>query len=576
MSASHLKWVKSRGGESSMNVTLKVKYHWDLRDFYRVDKPYDGFGDVTKLNIYSDEKKDEKKKSHRVYSGRIVRAVSCDHPILVDPCRVGSCLVEMDLSSRYMVVGDAWRGTDFQGIVRRLSEKSIYALTEVQRHDVNAVKLMIEKSYYTDDGELEDTTFTDNLSPENMAEAGFVFVRDGVVCCYHGYIGRHKHYTNISSEWHGCQTSPTLRHQELFNSPPCIELKKCQFPILTTESGEDATGATYRMLIPGGVGGHPKVGCNAAMLVTNKNHELPVMDRETAQHEVLLVIIDTLKKKIRNRVEKSNIGIPDFTQQAQQLIYLEHFIPLFGKLQLATERLIMLMNRVQLQLADKDDKDTIRKKTDEIAEALKVDGIKKEMGKIIEAITDYEKANFLSVMTKYPAYLKRVGNIDGMPGLDIVEQELVKLSETYSEHFFQDGFFNRVINTSDFDDLFAKFQHLFWNRSDDNKLIVDITASRSELLKSINAVHEKVEELLTIYLEACKSNVSVDSGNPAQTLQSPLLGEIVPDWLKPASLASGQTSIARGKTKNAFRLPNCCITGWLTDANHVLHRHLPP
>ncbi|MGI2029359.1 hypothetical protein [Endozoicomonas acroporae] len=559
-----------------MNVTLNVKYYWGLRDFYREDKPYDGFGNVTKLNIHSDVKKDENRKVHRVDTGRIVRAVSCDHPILVDPCRVGRCLVEMDLSSRYMVVGDAWCGTDFQGIVRSLSEKRIYVLTEVQRHDVNAVKPMIENSYYTDDGELEDTTFTDNLSPANMAEAGIQFLRDGVVGCHYAYIGCHKHYMNISSEWHGCQTTPTLRHQELFNGPPCIELKKYQFPMLTNESGEDATGATYRMLIPGGVGGHPQAGCNAAMLVTNKNHELPVLNRETAQHEVLLVIIDTLKKKIKNRIEKSNIGILDFTQQAQQLIYLEHFTPLFSKLQLATERMIMLMKRVQLQLADKDDKDAIGKKIDKIAEALKVDGIKKEIGKIIDVITDYEKANFLSVMTKCPAYLKRVGDIDGMPGLDIIEQELVRLSETYSEHFFQDDFFNRVINTSDFDDLFAKFQHLFWNRSDDNKLIVDITASRSELLKSINAVHEKVEELLTIYLEACKSNVSVDSAHPAQTLQSPLFGEIVPDWLKPASPASGQTSIARGKTKNAFRLPNCCVTGWLTDANHVLHCHLPP
>ncbi|MBO9484101.1 hypothetical protein [Salinisphaera sp. G21_0] len=345
-----------------MNVALNVKYYWGLRDFYREDKPYDGFGDVTKLNIYSEEKKDENRKVHRVDTGRIVRAVSCDHPILVDPCRVGSCLVEMDLSSRYMVVGDAWCGTDFQGIIRSLSEKRIYALTEVQRLDVNAVKPMLEKSYYTDDGELEDTTFTDNLSPANMAEAGVKFLRDGVVGCHYAYIGCHKHYMNISSEWHGCQTTPTLRHQELFNSPPCIELKKCQFPVLTTESGEDATGATYRMLIPGGVGGHPQVGCNAAMLVTNKNHESPVMNRETAQHEVLLVIIDTLKKKIRSSIEESNIGIPDFTQQAQQLIYLEHFTPLFGKLQLATERMIMLMNRVQLQVADKDDKDVIRKK----------------------------------------------------------------------------------------------------------------------------------------------------------------------------------------------------------------------
>ncbi|WP_257296635.1 hypothetical protein [Endozoicomonas sp. YOMI1] len=554
-----------------MHVTFNVKYNCGQRGFYREDNSYDGFGNVTRLNIY-----DEKRKACLFDTVPVVRAVSCDHPILVDPCKVSSCLVEMDLSSRYMVVGDEWRGTDFHRIIRRLQERRIYALTEVQRHDFNPVKSMIEKSYYTDDGELRDSTFKDNLSPANMAEAGIKFVRNGVVSCYYGYIGSHKHYMRVSSEWHGCQSTPTIRHQELFNSPPCIELKKYQFPVLSTESGEDVTGATYRMLIPGGVGGHPQVGCNAAVLVTNKNHELPVMDGETAQHEVLLVIIDTLKKKIRNRIEESNIGILDFAQQAQQVIYLEHFTPLFGKLQLATDRLIMLMNQFQLQVEDKDDKDEIRKKIDEIAEALKVDGIKKEMEEIIGAITNYEKANFVSTMINCPAYLKRKAEIDGMPDLNIVEQELVKLREVYSKHFFLDDFFNRAVNTEDFNDLFADFQHCFWNGSDDNRLIVDITVSRTELLKSINAVHEKVEELLTIYLEACKSEVPAVSDNPAQTLQSPLLGEIVPNRLNSASLVSGQTSISRGKTKNAFRLPNCCVTGWLTDANHVLHCHLPP
>ena len=566
--------VKTRVGERQMNVTFNVKYNWDRRNFYCEGKPYDGFGNVTRLNLNSDEKK----QAQFVDTGRVVRAVSCDHPILVDTCKVSSCLVEMDLSSRYVVVVDEWRGTDFQQIIRRLQEKRIYVLTEVQRHDFNPVKSMLEKSYYTNDGDLRDSTFKDNLSPANMAEAGIEFLRKGVVCCYYGYIGGRNHYMSVSSHWHGCESTPKIRHQELYKSPPCIEIKKSQFPILTTESGADATGATYRMLIPGGVGGHPEVGCNAAMLVTNKNNESPVMDSETAQHEVLLVIIDTLKKKIRRRIEKSNIGILDFAQQAQQLIYLEHFTPLFGKLQLATDRFIKLMNQFQLQVADKDDKDEIRKKIDEIAEALKVDGINKEMGEITDAITNYETANFFSTMIKCPAYLKRMVEIDGdgMPGLDIVEQKLVKLSEIYSKHFFLDDFFNRVVNTADFNDLFADFQHYFWSRSDDNGLIIDIMVSRTELLKSINAVHEKVEELLTIYLEACKSEVPAVSDNPAQTLQSPLLGKIEPNRLNSASLASGQTYISRGKRKNAFRLPNCCVTGWLTDANHVLHCHLPP
>ena len=83
------------------------------------------------------------------------------------------------------------------------------------------------------------------------------------------------------------------------------------------------------------------------------------------------------------------------------------------------------------------DKDAIRKKTDEIAEALKVDGIKKEMDEIIDTITDYEKANFLSVMTKCPAYLKRVGEIDDMPGLILSSKSWLNLAKFIPNIFFR-------------------------------------------------------------------------------------------------------------------------------------------
>ncbi|MGI2029856.1 hypothetical protein [Endozoicomonas acroporae] len=567
-----------------MNLTINGKYH-PRGNWYQVDKAYEGFGNVIKLDIYTTD-------YNRVYfskTQRVVQAVSCQHPILVDSCESSSCLVEMDLSSRYIVVNDEWRDPDFHVIVQKLQERRIYALTPVQREDFHAVKSMLEKSYYTDDGELRDSTFKGHLSPANMAEVGIGLHKEGVegvVNCHYGLSGYcasdYKHHYMSIKRWHDCWSTPKVMHQELYHCPPCIERKKYQYPVLTTESGEDVTGATFQMVIGGGFVPHLDPGCTHAVLVTNKNHEFPVMDSQAAQREVFLIIIDTLKKGIRHRVEKNDIGILDFAQQVQQVIYLEHFNALLVKLQLETDRFITLLNQFQLQVENKDDKDEIRKKIKVITEALKADVIKKEISEFIDVITNYEKANAFSTIMKRLKDRKRMAGAEDMPELDRVEQELVKLSKSYSGQFFLDNFFDSSVKTADFDNFFADFQHYFWKRSDDSQLIADIMISRTELLATINPVHDKVEELLTTYLEACNSQDPSVSDNPAQTLQSPLLGEFVPCRLTSASLANDKTSyfwkITRNilwKTRNTFRIPNCCVTGWLTDTDHVLHCHLP-
>ncbi|WP_257294325.1 hypothetical protein [Endozoicomonas sp. YOMI1] len=130
----------------------------------------------------------------------------------------------------------------------------------------------------------EDKPYEGHLSPANMAEAGIGLHRKGVVNCHYGFVGCYwfqynHHYMLIASHWHGCRSTPKIRHQELYNCPPCIETKKYQYPVLTTDDGEDVTGATFQMVIAGGFVPHPRPGCRQAVLVTNKNHEFPVMDQ---------------------------------------------------------------------------------------------------------------------------------------------------------------------------------------------------------------------------------------------------------------------------------------------------------
>ena len=486
-----------------MNMTINCKCFSRLA---LVDKNplYKGFGNAIELSVNLHENTNTHIGSGR--TGRVVWPVSSGHPILVDSCRGSEYIVEMDLSSRY-VVHNGWPRKGFYPTIFRLFERKIYPLIEVQRPDFDAVKSKLVQSYYSKDGKLRDSTFKHNLSPINMAEAGIGFFSEGILTCHyrHESISFPDYHHMPVSVWHGCQSSPKIMHQKLFDLPPCIEVKKYHYPVLTTESGEDVTGATYRMIIPRRMAGHSKKGCQMAILVTPKNYELPVLGSEEIQHELELANIDRHKKEIEFMALGSEVDLSYFTKKVQQIIYRVHFNPLFVQLKLDTDRFIQLLNQFQVQVADEDDKDEIMKKKDGITVALREPGIKEEVEEFVKAITDYEMLSSFSKVIKRGAgseSMERFKAIDRA----VVEKELAKLDKIYSTQFFLDKFFNCSVCTADFSDLFYDYQHYFWNRSDSNQVIVDMSEARTELLKSINAIHLKVKELLTIYLKACKGD----------------------------------------------------------------------
>ena len=483
-----------------MNITIACKCRDEKKVGYR-DSLYKGVGNVIELS------KHENKNivAHFVRAGRVVWPVASGHPILVDSCKSSEYIVEMDLSSRYMILDKACCKKYFYSTIKGLFERKIYTLTKVERPDFDAVKSKIVQSYYASDGKLRDSTFKHNLSPIKMAEAGIGFSEEGVLMCYfhhHYYRGEYNHCMKVS-DWYGCLSSPAIIHQKLLECPPCIELKKYHYPVLTSESGEDVTGETYRMILPDTLGGHPKIGCQSAVLVTDKNYELPVLTGQELQHEVQLASIDQLKQQLKFKARRSKAGLLAFTNKVQQFMYQVHFKPLFAQFNLESERFIDRLKKFQAQVADKDDKDEIQEKRYVITSALRRPGIKDEVDEFVAAIADYEMiCNFSKVIERCAGR----ESIEWSRVIDrtVVKEELVRLGDTYSNRFFVNDFFNDSVRCADFDDLFCDFQHYFWNRSSSSKVIADLNVGRAELLKIINAVHMKIKEQLTIYLKACR------------------------------------------------------------------------
>ena len=483
-----------------MNITIACRCRDEKQVGYQ-DSLYKGVGNVIELSKHEDKNIG----AHCVSAGRVVWPVASGQAILVDSCKWSEYIVEMDLSSRYVIVGKACLDKDFYPTIKGLFERKIYTLTKIERPDFDAVKSKLVKSYYSSDGKLRDSTFKHNLSPKKMAEAGIGLSGGGdLKCHYHHdyYLGLNNHRMKVS-DWHGCLSSPALMHQKLLNCPPCIELEKYHYPVLTSESGEDVTGETYRMILPDTLGGHPKISCQSAVLVTDKNYELPVLTDQELEHEVELVSIDQLKQQLKLKALRSKAGLIAFTNKLQQFMYRVHFKSLFTRFNQESERFIDLLEKFQAQVADKDDKDEIQEKRYVITSALRRPGIKDEVDGFVAAIADFEMIRNFSKVIKRCAG-RESKEWSRVIDRTLVREELVRLGDTYSNRFFVNDFFDNSVRCADFDDLFCDFQHYFWNRSNSSKLIADLNVARTDLLDIINAVHMKVKEQLTIYLEACK------------------------------------------------------------------------
>ena len=124
-----------------MNITIACKCRDEKKTGCK-DALYKGVGNVIELS------KHENKNivAHFVRAGRVVWPVASGHPILVDSCRWSEYIVEMDLSSRYVIVGKAGCKKRFYPTIKGLFDRKIYTLTEVERPDFDAVKSKLVQS----------------------------------------------------------------------------------------------------------------------------------------------------------------------------------------------------------------------------------------------------------------------------------------------------------------------------------------------------------------------------------------------------------------------------------------------
>lgn len=417
-------------------------------------------------------------------------------PILVDLC-ARDCLVEMKRSSRYVVVDKEWRKRKYLPIVRWLHEQQIHVLTEVEKVDIENAKQRLRKSYYwQDEKTLIDPKFVGSMSPDNMAEEGMRYFQRGEVCCEYYYMGACSQRPELWT-W---QYPPQTYHRDVHGRLPCIELKKYYYPVLTSKDGEDITGATFRMVMPGVVVGHPPVGCNRAILVVPKNYELPRPENREWQQKLKLAHAHQARLSVCSR---NSVG-RDFGDKVRQVVSAEQFDSLLSTADLTIKRLVACLEQFAQQLNDEIDKQAIVADINDVARLLDITVIKVEVSRLIDRITDFEKTN---ICIKRLSVLPEAVCASGVTAMFCeVARRFAELDGTYSRYCLGSEFFDRIV-CGGVSGLFHRYQ--FQRLVENSKAKEDLITAYVELSGSLVAIHKKIRALISAYAQGCGAPAAI-------------------------------------------------------------------
>ena len=446
-------------------------------------------------------------------SGIVVRRVRADGPILVDLCTGRDCLVEMDPSSRYVIAGDDWHKRGHQAVVKWLMGRRIYVLTEVRRSNLDEVKAQLCQSYYQQDGKtVINPHFVGDLSPAIMAESGMKYLKGNQVQCHYSYLGR---CPKVFTNWleYG---SPQACHFAACGRGSCIELKKYRHPVLTTEAGDEITGNTYKMVVPGGVAGHGTTACHSAFVVTPKGYQLLQLDRQELQREIALAKAQQARLRIRSHVRAGHVGNAGFDQKIRKIIRVEHFDPYLCTIEQKINQLMVCLERFAESVREDAQQQALGIDISNMANLLVMPAVEAEVAVVIDQIAAFEKIFACAKGLRHlPEPVRRAGVL---AMLKVVEDELDRLCGLYSDYYFANEFFHRIADTGDVFGLFHKYQQLMGESTTETK--VELIAARNELNIALLGLHAKLTELLSAYREACRA--PVDIGLAREVLTSPM------------------------------------------------------
>ena len=435
-------------------------------------------------------------------NGRVVKDVPSDRVLLLDTCWRGSLKIISDDCQFVMPTnGDEWQVV--KPILKELAERRVFVLSEsrYEYSDLRSLAIIEEcrKSFYSpSDGGLINNTFErDNLSPEKMAEAGFMFAggpeKDFTVCYFDK--GHKICFWDQSDD-------PKARHLAHYD---CLsmELAKNRICIQSVADGRIIPVQLYKVHVSPESHGHT---CDEIVLITHSGAPIKIVPWSDIMSNDNVTAQAVIKSSLLAKRNTGKTADSECFELFKQSISLTHFSGLLRDYESVNHDFITELQCYKTKLHDSADLAT----ADGLLEGLKSHSVVAEVNETVKQLATLNLVNEKAIQLRFLPSATHKTISFGMKLM--ATKELQEFANTYGQRYFVDDFLNGLVKNGTLGCLFTSD---YFNTSKRCEKLISLLAKGTELTQLLIRISEVIRELLEPFVVEepcdCRPGIKPDS-----------------------------------------------------------------
>ena len=398
--------------------------------------------------------------------------------LLLDSCWGSGCLKTVSDDCQFVTPNndDEWRVVE--PILKELAQRKVFFLTEV---NLPGIKEKCRKSFYSSsDGTLINKTFErDNLVPEKMAEAGFVFAGDAsndVTVCY--FNSRHQFGSWVRRDipllerYSRCYCMPNLVH-----SPP----------VLFAKDGQKVPVKMYFVTPPE----QSDYYCKSATLITHSGAPIKILPLSEVMSTVDAARLAAFESAIRGYRESGKIISKACFEAIKESIHLTHFSVLLRDYESVNLDFTTQLREYKNELHTQADLGV----ADHLLKELTSSFVMTEVEEIITKLASLQMAKETLIMLKFLPAATHKSFSDSMELVAI--KELQELADAYQQKHFVDACLNRLVINGTPGCIFTDD---YFNASKRSEKLMSLLAKGTDLLQILTGISDVIKKVLEPYM----------------------------------------------------------------------------
>ena len=406
-----------------------------------------------------------------------------NQPLWFDCCGFHDRFKLVSLECSFFVYSSQIDLQQVMPLITLLRQRNIMVVREVERNSLITIINQLRNSFYHNDGSLIHNCFADEkISPEIMAEAGFIFCGDKGSDSVRCYFDRSVEVSNWASY---LQQDLTPEHVHQLRCS-CLGFKNSRFslPYLVSRFGEDLTGKTYRLM-----GNNDcQFDCREIVVLSHSHCTLKQIGASEFMSHIDRIRLADIKQVIDY---KASIRLKDreYYDQLQQSLILTHFTEPLRQFGLSSQQYTELLDAAKMDIPE-DSYCQIKTIT-----ASMLPSVKTEVAMILDKLVNLEKSELDSVALDY------LGDHLLTSGRQVMakcaKDALAELAGNYVTRLFLDDFLNDLLLN---DQLTRGLSAVPFDTRKKKQTLSRLTAKGFELNRLLRNISQQIKTLLKPFL----------------------------------------------------------------------------